>query len=192
MKQSNKVVTAAVAIAAAAGLAITGAALASADPTTQAATSGTYGGAVPEGRAPGGMAGGGQGQDPSRSMHPGETLLTGTVKDKVTAAAKAREPGATIGRVETDAEGVYEAHMVRADGTHIIVQVDKSFAVTAVQTGGPTGGGMHGGPSAGPEGQGQMGQQPQPDQSGGSGGSDESGGSGQLGGSATGEGVSST
>jgi hypothetical protein len=195
MKQSNKVITAAVAIAAAAGLAITGAALASADPTTPAATSGTsgtYGGAVPEGRAPGGRAGGGQGQNPSRSMHPGETLLTGTVKDKVTAAAKAKEPGATIERVETDAEGVYEAHMVRADGTHIIVQVDKSFAVTAVQTGGPTGGGMHGGPGAGPEGQGQMGQQPRPDQSGGSGGSDESGGSGQLGGSATGEGVSST
>jgi hypothetical protein len=192
MKQSNKVVTAAVAIAAAAGLAITGAALASADPTTQAATSGTYGGAVPEGRAPGGMAGGGQGQDPSRSMHPGETLLTGTVKDKVTAAAKAREPGATIVRVESDAEGVYEAHMVRADGTPIIVQVDQSFAVTAVQTGGPAGGGMHGGPGAGPEGQGQMGQQPQPGQSGGSGGSDESGVSGQLGGSATGKGVSST
>jgi hypothetical protein len=188
MKQSNKVITAAVAIAAAAGLAITGAALASADPTTPAATSGTsgtYGGAVPESGAPGGRAGGGQGQNPSRSMHPGETLLTGTVKDKVTAAAKAKEPGATIERVETDAEGVYEAHMVRADGTPIIVQVDKSFAVTAVQAGGPGGGGMHGGPGAGPEG--QMGQQ-QPDQPGGPG----SGESGQTGGSATGEGVSST
>ena len=42
--------------------------------------------------------------------------------------------------------------MVRADGTPIIVQVDKDFAVTAVQTGGP-GGGRHGGPGAGPEGQ---------------------------------------
>jgi len=193
MKQSNKAITAAVAIAAAAGLAITGAALASADPTTQAATSGTYGGVVPEGGTPGGIAGGGQGQDPSRSMHPGETLLTGTVKDKVTAAAKAKEPGATIERVETDAEGVYEAHMVRADGTPIIVQVDKSFAVTAVQTGGAGGGGMHGGPGAGPEGQmGQMGQQPQPDQTGGWDATGESGGSGQLGGSATGDGVSST
>jgi len=190
MKQSNKVITAAVAIAAAAGLAITGAALASADPTTQAATSGTYGGVVPQGGAPGGMAGGGQGQDPSRSIHPGETLLTGTVKDKVTAAAKAKEPGATIVRVETDAEGVYEAHMVRADGTPIIVQVDEGFTVTAVQTGGPGGGGMHGGPGAGPEG--QMGQQPQPSQSGRSGAAGGSGGSGQLGGSATGEGVSST
>jgi hypothetical protein len=191
MKQSNKVVTAAVAIAAAAGLAITGAALASADPTTQATASGTYGGVVPEGSAPGGVAGGGQ--DPSRSMHPGETLLTGTVKDKVTAAAKAKEPGATIERVETDAEGVYEAHMVRADGTPIIVQVNGSFAVTAVQTGGQGGGrGGPGGPGAGPDG--QMGQQLQPDQSGSSesGGSGLSGGSGEVGGSATGEGVSTT
>jgi hypothetical protein len=184
MKQSNKVVAAAVAIAAAAGLAVTGAALANADTTTQVTTSGTYGDVAPEGGAPGGMDGGGQEQDPSRSMHPGETLLTGTVRDKVTAAAKAHEPGATIERVETDAEGVYEAHMLRADGTPIIVQVDKSFAVTAVQAGGP-GGGMHRGPGAGPEG--QMGQQ-QPDQPSGSG----SGESGQTGGSATGEGVSST
>ena len=113
-------------------------------------------------------------------MHPGETLLTGTVKDKVTAAAKAKEPGATIERVETDAEGVYEAHMVRADGTPIIVQVDKSFAVTAVQTGGP-GGGRHGGPGTGPEA--ETGQQPQPDQS---------SESRQLGAATTGEGASST
>ena len=198
MKQSNKVVTAAVAIAAAAGLAITGAALASADPTTQATTPGGYGGVAPEGSAPGGMAGGGQ--DPSRPMHPGETLLTGTVKDKVTAPAKAKEPGATIERVETDAEGVYEAHMVRADGTPIIVQVDRSFAVTAVQVGGPGGG--HGEPGAGPDS--QMGQQLQPDQpagsggsglsggSGGAGGSGLPGGSGELGGSAGADGVSTT
>ncbi len=179
MKQSNKVITAAVAIAAAAGLAITGAALASADTPTQAATSGSYGGVVPEGGAPGGMAGG-PGGDPSRSMHPGETLLTGTVKDKVTAAAKAKEPGATVERVETDAEGVYEAHMVRADGTPIIVQVDKSIAVTAVRTGG-LGGGRHGGPGTGPEA--ETGQQPQPDQS---------SESRQLGAATTGEGASST
>ena len=114
-------------------------------PTAPAATSGTYGGMLGEtGGPPGGMRDGGQAQDPSKAMHPGETLLTGTVADKVTAAAKAKEPGATIERVETDAEGVYEAHMVRADGTHIIVQIGKDFAVTAVQTGGPGGGGPGG------------------------------------------------
>ena len=178
MKQSNKTITAAAAIAAAAGLAIAGASLASAESTTATATSGAYGGMPGEGGgSPGGMAGGGRSQDPSRASHPGETLLTGTLKDKVTAAARAREPGATIERVETDAEGVYEAHMVRADGTHITVQVDKSFAVTAVQTGGP-GGGMHGGPGGGqppaggtgPEGQtGQQTPMGQPGQTGASG-----------------------
>jgi hypothetical protein len=178
MKQSNKVITAAAGIAAAAGLAIAGASLASAESTPQAAPSGTYGGVQGEtGWPPGGMRGDGQAQDPSKATHPGETLLTGTVADKVTAAAKAKEPGATIERVETDAEGVYEAHMVRADGTHIIVQVDKDFAVTAVQTGGP-GGGRGGGPG-GPGGQmgeqGPMGQQGQGGSSG-----------------ATGEGASST
>jgi hypothetical protein len=163
MKQSNKVITAAAAITAAAGLAIGGASLASAESTPEAATSGTYGGAQGEaGGPPGGMRGGGQAQDPSKATHPGETLLTGTVAEKVTAAAKAKEPGATIERVETDAEGVYEAHMVRADGTHITVQVDKDFAVTAVQTGGPGGGG----PGGHRGGQGPMGEQGQSGSSG--------------------------
>jgi hypothetical protein len=74
--------------------------------------------------------------DPSKPMRSDEKLLTGDTAAKVTAAAKAKEPGATIERVETDSDGVYEAHMVRADGTHIIVQVDKSYAVTNVQVGG--------------------------------------------------------
>jgi hypothetical protein len=34
---------------------------------------------------------------------------------------------------------VYEAHMVRADGTPITVQVGKDFTVTAVLEGGPGG-----------------------------------------------------
>lgn len=65
----------------------------------------------------------------------------------VTAAAKAKQPTATTERLETDSDGVYEAHMVRPDGTHIIVQVDKSFAVTNVQEGG--GDGRSGGGPAG-------------------------------------------
>ena len=148
MKQSNKTITAAAAIAAAAGLAIAGAVpgqrrVHHARPRRPARTA-----AMPEGGPRAAWPAAARSQDPSRASHPGETLLTGTLKDKVTAAARAREPGATIERVETDAEGVYEAHMVRADGTHITVQVDKSFAVTAVQTGGP-GGGRPGGPAAG-------------------------------------------
>ncbi|HEX2704380.1 MAG TPA: hypothetical protein VHM65_01370 [Candidatus Lustribacter sp.] len=80
-------------------------------------------------------------------MRSDEQLLTGDIAAKVTAAAKAKEPDATIQRVETDSEGVYEAHMVRADGTAIIVQVDKTFTVTNVQES-PGGGGAGAGGTA--------------------------------------------
>lgn len=55
--------------------------------------------------------------------------------------------------METDSDGVYEAHMVRADGTHITVQVDKSFTVTNVQEGGPGGPGGQGHVPGGQSGQ---------------------------------------
>lgn len=65
-----------------------------------------------------------------------ETLLTGDDKAKVEAAALAAVPGATIERVETDAEGdVYEAHIVTADGSHVTVKLDASFAVAKVEAG---------------------------------------------------------
>ena len=131
-------------------LAITGAALANADTgtTTGASTSAV---AVP---AAGSATGtpdqsppvGNGNTDPTKPMRSDETLLTGTTASKVTAAAKAKEPGATIQRVETDSDGVYEAHMVRADGTPIIVQVGKDFTVTGVVEGGGPGG-RHGGGS---------------------------------------------
>ena len=71
----------------------------------------------------------------SKSINPDEHLLTGDKLAKVTAAAKAANPDATIERVETDSDGVYEAHMVTADGQQIIVQVDANFEVTGTQTG---------------------------------------------------------
>ncbi|MDB5266831.1 MAG: hypothetical protein JWN89_646 [Parcubacteria group bacterium] len=65
-----------------------------------------------------------------------ETLLTGDTASKVTAAALAAVPGGTIERVENDAEGAaYEAHMTKADGTHVTVKFDSNFAVTATETG---------------------------------------------------------
>lgn len=127
-------------IVAASALALGGAALASADEsagTTSLTANGAVYGQLGEGT--GGAAGNGN-TDPSKPMRSDETLLTGDTAAKVTAAAKAKEPTATIERVETDSDGVYEAHMVRTDGTHIIVQVDASFAVTAVQEVGPGGG----------------------------------------------------
>jgi flavin-binding protein dodecin len=64
-----------------------------------------------------------------------ETLLTGTTKTSVEAAAKAAVPGATIERVESDAEGAtYEAHMTKAAGSHVTVKLDASFKVTGIAT----------------------------------------------------------
>ncbi|MER7070756.1 hypothetical protein [Terrabacter sp. NPDC000476] len=135
-------------IVAASALALGGAALASADESGTTGTT-TTGGYAQLGEGSGGQRGGPEargGTDPSQPMRSDEKLLTGDTAAKVTAAAKAKEPTATVERVETDSDGVYEAHMVRADGTHVTVQVDASFTVTAVQEGGP--GGPGGGPGA--------------------------------------------
>jgi ABC-type glycerol-3-phosphate transport system substrate-binding protein len=64
----------------------------------------------------------------------GEKPLTGTTQEKVTAAVEAEYPGAEIERAETDSDGVYEAHVVTADGQELIVQVGKDFAITGTQT----------------------------------------------------------
>ncbi|HSW79961.1 MAG TPA: hypothetical protein VLG47_04250 [Candidatus Saccharimonadales bacterium] len=84
--------------------------------------------------------------DPTKGGHIGangtkEELLTGDTAAKATAAAKAAEPGATIIRVETDAEGAkYEAHMKKSDGSMVTVKMDANFKVTSVEDG------MGGGP----------------------------------------------
>ena len=85
--------------------------------------------------------------DPSQPQRTDEKLLTGDTATKVTAAALATYPNATIERVETDSDGVYEAHIVTTAGDHVIVQVGADFAVTGTQTGGPGGG--KGGPANG-------------------------------------------
>lgn len=146
-------------IVAASALALGGAALASADESGSTGTAST-GGYAQLGEGLGGQRGGppARGTDPSQPMRSDEKLLTGDTAAKVTAAAKAKEPTATVERVETDSDGVYEAHLVRADGTHVTVQVDASFTVTAVQEGGPGGpggaGGMGDHDGDGPHGQG--------------------------------------
>lgn len=84
---------------------------------------------------------------------PGETLLTGDTLAKVTAAAEAAEPGATIVRAETDSSGhAYEVHVKLADGTYETLYFDESFVADGSETGfGPGGpGGDHQGqPPAG-------------------------------------------
>ena len=108
-------------------------AVAAVDPSTTADTTGATA-AVPAAPAP---------------ANP-ETPLDGDVAAQVTAAAQAAVPDGTIDRVETDNDGVYEAHVTKADGTHVIVQIGADYAVTATldqPQGGGTGG--PGGPGAG-------------------------------------------
>ena len=68
-----------------------------------------------------------------------ESPLTGDALSKVTALAKAKVPGGTIVRVETDADGnsAYEAHMVKANGSPVTVYVSKQFEVVSVESGMP-------------------------------------------------------
>ncbi len=76
-------------------------------------------------------------QNPWGAQRSDETLLTGETAAKVTQLAAAKVgSGATVVRVETDADGhaAYEAHMVKADGTPVTVYVDKSFTVVGVET----------------------------------------------------------
>jgi hypothetical protein len=67
---------------------------------------------------------------------PNETLLTDGTADKVKQAALDKVPGATVLRVETDAQGSpYEAHLRKSDGSLVTVKVDKSFDATSVESG---------------------------------------------------------
>lgn len=63
-------------------------------------------------------------------------LLTGTAAAKARAAALAAVPGATVIRVETDSgDAAYEAHMQKADGSYVTVEMDSSFHVTGRESG---------------------------------------------------------
>ncbi len=76
------------------------------------------------------------GAESSTSQPAGEELLTGDTKTQVEEAVLAEHPGATIERRETDAGGVYESHIVTADGERLTVLVDEDFAVTGTETDG--------------------------------------------------------
>jgi hypothetical protein len=63
-----------------------------------------------------------------------EEELTGDTAASVTEAVLAEYPDATIRRLETDSDGVYEAHIVTADDERLTVELDESFAVTGTET----------------------------------------------------------
>ena len=78
-------------------------------------------------------------------MRSDEKALSAADAAKVKAAALKAVPGGTVYRIETDAgDGVYEAHMKKADGSFVTVKMDKNFKVTAVQDGFGAGGPGHG------------------------------------------------
>jgi hypothetical protein len=113
----------AVALAAVAAAGLGGAALAGA-----AGNSATGTAAQPAPQAPHGYGGGRHvGSNGQR-----EKALSADVAAKVEAAALAEYPGATIERVETDADhgSPYEAHLTTKAGKHLEVLVDASFKVT--------------------------------------------------------------
>jgi hypothetical protein len=65
-----------------------------------------------------------------------EAVLTGDTAARVQAAVLAAQPGATIERMETDAEGAtYEAHVKLADDSDATVKLDANFAVTGTVEG---------------------------------------------------------
>jgi hypothetical protein len=77
----------------------------------------------------------GAGNPATMSHGPGETL-TGSTASNVRAAALAAVPGAKVIRVETDSAGAaYEAHLQKSDGSYVTVKLDRSFHVTATQSG---------------------------------------------------------
>ena len=121
--RSKLVTAAAVGAAAVSGAAIASAAI---DPTTSSTPAASSGTAQTPPQ-----------HDPSKGGHTvngkTEKLLTGDVEAKVRAAALAKVPG-TVERVETnvDSSAPYEAHIVKADGTEVEVQVNSDYTVAAV------------------------------------------------------------
>jgi uncharacterized membrane protein YkoI len=89
-----------------------------------------------------------------KTGHTPETALTGDALAKVKAAAIAKVGGtvdsATTENDSSNTAAVYEAHVTKADGTHVTVILDSAYAVLSVETGGPGG---HGGKAGGGNGE---------------------------------------
>ena len=138
--RSTLITAAAVGSAAVGGAAIANAATSSSATTTPATTTST----LPSQSTPG-PSGSGQTPpafNPSQGGHTvggkTEKLLSGDVASKVRAAALAKVSG-TVERVETnvDDSAPYEAHIVKSDGSQVIVEVNSDYSVAAVKTMGP-------------------------------------------------------
>jgi hypothetical protein len=142
--RSTLVTAAACGAAAVGGGAIANAATSGGSGSTTSTATAPAPGSAPQGAAPAGSSygsppQGGAGFNPSQGGHTvngkTEKLLTGDVAAKVRAAALAKVSG-TVERVETnvDDSAPYEAHIVKSDGTQVIVEVNQDFKVHAVQS----------------------------------------------------------
>src|SRR4051794_7019315 len=124
-----------VAVLAAGALAVGAAVIA--DAASNGSSGSNQGGSTPSATKP---PSGRNGIPPQRSD---EKVLTGDTAAKVKAAALKKVPGASVIRVETDAEGSpYEAHLRKSDGSEVTAKVNKAFEVTKVEQG--FAGGPHG------------------------------------------------
>ena len=86
--------------------------------------------------------------------HNGETPVTGDTLASITSAVKAKYPGSTVEFASTENDGkagdAYEAHVRLADGGHLKVLLDSSFAITGSEAdNGPGGPGGPGGDGPG-------------------------------------------
>jgi uncharacterized membrane protein YkoI len=79
----------------------------------------------------------------TRAARTPETPLTGDVLASAKAAAIAKVGGtvdsATTENDSSNAAAAYEVHVTKADGSHVTVILDKSYAVLSVETGPPAG-----------------------------------------------------
>jgi hypothetical protein len=65
-----------------------------------------------------------------------EKVVTGANATTMTTKAKAKVPGGTVLRVESDAgDAAYEVHLQKSDGSLVTVKFDKNFNVTRVEDG---------------------------------------------------------
>jgi hypothetical protein len=72
----------------------------------------------------------------AQPVRPGEKSVSSATAATLRAAALKAVPGGTVYRIETDAgDGVYEAHMKKADGSLVTVKFDKNLKVTKVESG---------------------------------------------------------
>ena len=144
MQTQHKTLAIAVAgLAVAAALGMSGATLASAADETAASSSSGVGG---HGQLPGEGVQGASGADHGRGMRDPGGALTADAASKAVAAATAELDGGTVNSVRALSDGTYVVDATTSDGTRVHVLLDKAFAVTSTEEGGPGKGGGRGMP----------------------------------------------